>query len=227
MQPNKRISQERLDQAGGEWAQYGELTGPTLLTLMQQDKLRVVFANKGILISIQRLDGVVGDYYLAEVPVAQPPSPASTSVLPELTSELDKLWSYRELKPLFAYYAGKYGFDPLVLAAIAYQESGFKNWRVHADGTGYGLFGLDDNGMLPAFEQWSGLSVGRGGGHAPTTPNQQIEFTAMQLRKYQDQLGNAILAAQAWHRGLGAYQDELGVNYGQLIRTHMATLASQ
>lgn len=217
---DRRIPQSEIDAAGGEWAQYGELTGPQLWSLLQQDKLRAVFANNSIVISIQRPDGVVGDYQLAHVPftAAQPAQPA------ELSSELDKQWSLQDLLPLFNKYGQQYGFDSGVLAAIAYQESGFRNWKVHRDGTGFGLFGLDDNGMLPEFEQWAQMQVGRGSNHQPVSPDKQIEYAAYQLKRYQDQLGSAILAAQAWHRGLGGYQDELGVNYGNLIRAHMATL---
>lgn len=227
------MQQPRIDpaSAGGDWAGYGVVTGPQFLALCQQDKVSFLFGNDSVLLWVQRADGVAGVYRLVDTPV-QPAQLAPTtnpaSVEPaQLSSELDKLWTYQQLKPLFSYYAQKYGFDPLVLAAICRQESGFKNWRVHLDGTGYGLFGLDDNGMLPAFEQWSGLSVGRGSDHKPTTPNQQIEYTAMQLRKYQDQLGSAILAAQAWHRGLGAYTDDRGQAYGETIKGHMAYLATQ
>lgn len=226
MQQPNRIPDSEIQAAGGEWAQYGELTGPALLSLLQQDKLRVVFGNNSILVSIQRPDGVVGDYQLIHTafPAPQPPAPPAPAIPFELSSELDKVWSLQELMPLFSYYGGKYGFDPKVIAAIAYQEGGFKNWKVHLDGTGFGLFGLDDNGLLPDFERWSGLQVGRGDQHRPVTPNQQIEYAAYQLRKYQDALGNSILAAQAWHRGMGAYQDELGVNYGNLIKAHIARL---
>lgn len=222
------MQQPRIDpvSAGGDWAGYGVVTGPQFLALCQQDKVSFLFGNDSVLLWVQRADGVAGVYRLVDTqPVAAPP-PVSTEPA-QLSSELDKLWTYQQLKPLFSYYAQKYGFDPLVLAAICRQESGFKNWRVHLDGTGYGLFGLDDNGMLPAFEEWSGLSVGRGADHKPTTPNQQVEFTAKTLRQYQDQLGSAILAAQAWHRGLGAYTDELGVAYGETIKGHIAFLATQ
>lgn len=225
MQGSNRIPYEKVQLAGGDWAGYGEITGPLLLQLLQADKIRLEFASTHLLVSIQRPDGLVGTYSFRheELAALQPPAPPAPAQQ-QLTSELDKLWSLQDLLPLFNQYGQQYGYDPKTLAAIAYQESGFKNWRVHMDGTGFGLFGLDDNGLLPDFERWSGLNVGRGDQHRPVTPNQQIEYAAMQLRKYQDQLGDAILAAQAWHRGMGAYQDELGVNYGNLIRSHIRTL---
>ena len=225
MQANKRIPDTEIQAAGGEWAQYGEITGPQLLQLLQQDKLRFVFANNSFLVSIQRPDGVIGDYQLIHT--------AFPAVAPaELSSELDKIWTLPELLPLFQKYGQQYGFDYRVLAAVAYQESGgptpsgpiFKNWKVHRDGTGFGLFGLDDNGLLPAFEQWSHLDVGRGDQHRPVTPNQQIEYAAMQLAAYQRAYGSDILATQAWHRGSGQMNDEQGVAYGNIIRAHVRTL---
>lgn len=225
MQPaNQRIPYEKLQAAGGDWAGYGEITGPLLLQLLQADKIRLQFASTHLLVSIQRPDGLVGTYSFRHEELVAPQPPAQPVQAGELTSELDKLWTLADLLPLFNQYGNGYGFDPKVLAAIAYQESGFRNWRVHQDGTGFGLFGLDDNGLLPDFERWAQISVGRGDQHRPVTPNQQIQFAAMQLRRYQDQLGDAILAAQAWHRGMGAYQDELGQAYGNTIRAHVTRL---
>jgi hypothetical protein len=211
------IDPELINQSGGDWGQYGELTGSALLQLIQQDKLRVVFANDSLLVWVQRGDGTSGTYRLVHTDLA-------SEQQGQLSSELDHVWSFQELLPLFQKYGQQYGFDYRVIAGIAYQESGFKNWRVHADGTGFGLFGLDDNGLLPDFERWSGLSVGRGASHRPVTPNQQIEYAAYQLARYQTQLGDPILAAQAWHRGMGGYADSLGVNYGNLIRSHITRL---
>lgn len=214
MQPGNKIDPSN---SGGDWSGYGEVSGPFLLQLLQQDKLRVVFAGNAILVWIQRPDGVAGIYRLVDTQV-QPPA------LQELTSELDHLFTMAELLPLWQSYGQKAGFDYRVVAGICYQESGFKNWKVHLDGTGFGLYGLDDNGLLPDFERWSGLSVGRGSDHQPVSPNKQTEFACIQLRRYQDQLGSAILAAQAWHRGLGNYSDDLGVHYGGLIRAHVQSL---
>lgn len=67
---NKRIPDSEIQAAGGDWAGYGELTGPGLLALMQQDKLRLVFANNGLIWSVQRQDGMIGDYQLVHVPFA-------------------------------------------------------------------------------------------------------------------------------------------------------------
>jgi len=70
--------------------------------------------------------------------------------------------SLQQLWPTIQKYAAQYGVDPKVMAGIVAQESSFKNHTVHRDGTGHGLIGLDDNGLLPDFEKFAGMSVGRG-----------------------------------------------------------------
>lgn len=67
-----RIPDTELAAAGGDWGQYGEIDGPTLLQLLQQDKIHVFFANNAIIISLQRPDNVVGDYQLVHTPFATP-----------------------------------------------------------------------------------------------------------------------------------------------------------
>lgn len=74
--------------------------------------------------------------------------------------------------------------NPYVLAAIAYQESSFRNYRVHLDGTGHGLIGLDDNGMLPDFESWSGLSIGRGPEAEMIPVGQQLNYLGFAIARY-------------------------------------------
>lgn len=63
------IDPKLIQQAGSDWAGYGELTGPQLLGLAQTDKLRVVFANDYVLVAVQRPDGVWGVYNLKHTPI--------------------------------------------------------------------------------------------------------------------------------------------------------------
>lgn len=157
--------------------------------------------------------GWVAVEYIDEIP---PP----VSTMPD--TEID--WTLSALMPWFNSAGQEFGVDPRFLAAIAYQESGFKNWRVHRDGTGHGLFGLDDNGMLPGFESWSGLNIGRGPFAAIIPEELQIRYAAMILAQYANRLGSWDNAAAAWHRGEGQYQDARGRAYAALINTHMRTL---
>lgn len=64
------IPQEEIDQLGGDWGQYGELTGTQLITLMNESKLSIVFADKGLIVAIQRPDGAVGRYNLKHTDLA-------------------------------------------------------------------------------------------------------------------------------------------------------------
>lgn len=159
--------------------------------------------------------GWVASEYTEEV---QAPVPG------DATPGSEETFSLQDLLPLFQNAEAAYGTPAEVLAAVAYQESGFKNWRVHRDGTGHGLFGLDDNGMLPGYEEWSGTSIGRGPGAdlIPIAP--QILYTASVLKDYHDRLGSWDSAVAAWHRGEGQYQDSRGQNYAALIRAHEASL---
>ena len=95
---------------------------------------------------------------------AQPPSTGTPPVTtpPPVTAPAEGDTSFRALWPMIQHHAAKYGADPKVVAGIIAQESTWVNHKVHRDGTGHGLIGLDDNGMLPAFEKWSNFKVGRG-----------------------------------------------------------------
>lgn len=138
---------------------------------------------------------------------------------PEPPLESDQQYSLEELYPMM-----QDTFPPEVLAAICYQESTFINWRVHRDGTGHGLFGLDDNGMLPDFERWSGLSVGRGSSASIIPVDLQIEYTKQKLQEYSIKYGGPYNAARVWHRGEGQWQDSYGDIYEARIRQHVADL---
>ncbi len=141
-----------------------------------------------------------------------------------LSSRPNAQLSLQQLWPHLLGYAKAYGADPMVLAAIVQQESSFKNHLVHRDGTGHGLIGLDDNGLLPDFEKWSGLSVGRGHGARSIPPAKQLEYLAKVIGDYTKKLGDPYAAARAWHRGVGGMNDGRGVSYQKLIEGHVRTL---
>ena len=132
--------------------------------------------------------------------------------------------SLQECWPYLESYARKYGADPKILAGIVMQESGFKNFGVHYDGTGHGLIGLDDNGLLPAFEKWSGLKIGRGANAKTIPPELQLEFLAKTIGEMSRQYGDGFDAARAWHRGPGGMNDSRGQHYEVLIRGHIGRL---
>lgn len=141
-----------------------------------------------------------------------------------LTDEPDHLFTFEQLWPVIKAAGSEFGFDAQVLAGIMEQEGGFRNWRVHLDGTGHGLLGLDDNGLLPDFERWSGISVGRGQSAISIPIVPQIRYAAHALADYANRLGGPYAAAQAWHRGEGLMNDTRGQQYEQLIRAHVAEL---
>lgn len=150
---------------------------------------------------------------------------AADYLTPALDADLgEQHYSLEELMPLFEDAGDDFGIDPRWLAAEAYQESGFTNWRVHRDGTGHGLFGLDDNGMLPAFEQWIGYEVGRGPTANIIAPKDQIRYTAMQIADYSARLGGLRNASAAWYMGEGGYRSPMGQHYADLIEAHVAEL---
>jgi hypothetical protein len=167
--------------------------------------------------------GWVADAYLGPADVA-PHEPTDEQV--ELTDEPDYRFGFAALWPHIQTAAEAYGADAQLLAAIMAQESGFTNWRVHQDGTGHGLFGLDDNGLLPDFEQWSGLACGRGRSAISIPPKPQIAYCARTIAALTRQYGTAYDAARVWHRGPGLWRDKLGDRYEQLIRGHVAALQS-
>ncbi len=144
--------------------------------------------------------------------------------LTELTDEPDHAFSFAELWPHIQAAAARHGADARVLAAIIAQESSFTNWRVHRDGHGHGLLGLDDRGLLPEFEVWSGLACGRGTDAISIPPGLQVEFGARMLATLTEQYGSALNAARVWHRGPLAWMDEQGDYYDGRIRAHVAAL---
>jgi hypothetical protein len=62
------INQEQIDKAGGDWGEYGEVTGQALLDLITEGKLSVVFGNNSLLVGVTRPDGTNGVYNLPHQP---------------------------------------------------------------------------------------------------------------------------------------------------------------
>ncbi|MGI5861683.1 MAG: LysM peptidoglycan-binding domain-containing protein [Myxococcales bacterium] len=155
------------------------------------------------------------------------PTPGPSPVEPggALPNIEDKQFTFEELWPAIQRYAAQYRADPKIVAGIIMQESTFKNWRVHHDGTGHGLIGLDDNGELPRFEKWSGLRVGRGRNAKSIPPEKQIEYLAKTIGELTAKHGSGWAAARAWHRGdYWAMNDAKGYRYESFIRQHVAAL---
>jgi hypothetical protein len=163
-------------------------------------------------------DGQIG-YVVAEYLAA-----VGTDAGEALSNDADQAFGFETLWPFIQASARKYGADPQVLAAMVAQESGFTNWRVHRDGTGHGLIGLDDNGLLPDFERWSGLSCGRGDNAISIPPGPQLNYCAKIVADLTRQYGSAYKAARVWHRGAGLWDDHLGALYESLIRGHVGRL---
>lgn len=152
------------------------------------------------------------------------PQTTSTRTAAPLPQGRDAQLSLQQVWPYVEQYARQYGADPHVMAGIIMQESGFKNWGVHRDGTGHGLIGLDDNGLLPSFERWSGLNIGRGRNARTIPPEKQVEFLAKTIGELTRRHGNAFAAAREWHRGRGGMNDSRGRHYESLIRAHISRL---
>lgn len=133
--------------------------------------------------------------------------------------------SLEQLAPWINKYAEQYRVRPELIAGIVRQESSFINHGVHRDGTGHGLVGLDDNGLLPDFERWAGVRVGRGRAANTIAPEKQIEFLAKTLADFTDRLnGDDWAAVRAWHAGFNGRDRSNGVEYESLIRGHVAVV---
>lgn len=154
-----------------------------------------------------------------------PSTPAPTAPSGLSTAE-NAQFTFQQLWPYIQRYSQQYGADPKVVAGIIAQESTFKNHRVHRDGTGHGLIGLDDNGRLPDFERWSGLKIGRGRSAKTIPPEKQIEYLAKTIGDLtRNHRGNAWAAAREWHRGHPSkIWDAAGSRYEQLIRAKVREL---
>jgi hypothetical protein len=126
-------------------------------------------------------------------------------------------FSFGELQPFIQQCADQYGTDARTMAEIVGQESTFRNLIVHDDGTGHGLIGLDDGGLLSDFEGWTGQRFGRGAGAACIPPEWQIEYLAKTLAEFTREFGSVIMAARAWHTGAGGRFSPEGDFYEQCL----------
>jgi soluble lytic murein transglycosylase-like protein len=131
------------------------------------------------------------------------------------------------LAPWIHKYADQYGANPQLVAAVVAQESSFINHGVHRDGSGHGLIGLDDKGLLPDFERWSGTRVGRGRQARTIAPEKQIEFLAMKLAQLTEKFGgDEWEAVRAWHGGNGGRNRPYAVEYENIIRGRIPEIAA-
>jgi hypothetical protein len=140
------------------------------------------------------------------------------SQAPNATIPFETMW------PFIQQCANHYGTDARIMAEIVAQESSFRNLIVHHDGTGHGLIGLDDGGLLSDFEQWTGQGFGRGAGARTIPPEWQIEYLAKTLAEYTRKFGAVMMAARAWHTGEGGRHSAEGDFYEQCLANQAQAL---
>lgn len=131
---------------------------------------------------------------------------------------------FQQMWPSIQRYAQQYGVNPQTVAAVIRQESSFRNLRVHNDGTGHGIAGLDDGGRRREFEQWSGLRIGPGRNANVVSVDKQVEFLSRTLAASTRRYGSENAAVREWHRGRGGMNDRLGYHYQALIERHRREL---
>lgn len=155
---------------------------------------------------------------LAQLGFSAPP--AETTGGDEFGLVPNQQFSAQALWPVVLEYAAQYRVLPEQIAGMIQQESTRHNYRVHDDGTGHGLLGLDDNGLAQDFETWSGLSLGRGANANIVPVRPQIEFCAMQIRKFLDKYtdDDSWVGVRAWHAGGTGRNTTRGTSYEQLVR---------
>ncbi|MGV3621108.1 MAG: transglycosylase SLT domain-containing protein [Archangium sp.] len=145
--------------------------------------------------------------------------------LPTLPHTRNAAIGVETLAPWIHKFAAQYRTNPQIVAAIVAQESSFVNHRVHRDGTGHGLVGLDDNGLLPEFEKWAGVKVGRGQNASTIAPSKQIEFLAKKLSELTKKFhGKEWEAVRAWHGGVKGRNRSHAKEYETIIRGRISEI---
>ncbi|HET9078178.1 MAG TPA: NlpC/P60 family protein [Acidimicrobiales bacterium] len=165
----------------------------------------------GTPVAIRRiLPGPAGSSYgtLTEAGLAGlPPGGASTS------PGMDRLGVPPALQPLFAAAGQRYGIDPVLLAAVAKQESGFQPGAV----SGAGAQGLMQ--MMPATAAGLGVS--------PFDPASAIDGAAQLLSGYLHDYGGSVpMALAAYNAGPGAVSSYGGVPPYPETQGYVASITS-
>lgn len=131
-----------------------------------------------------------------------------------------------ELRPIIQDAARRHGVDAGTLAAIVRTESNFENHRLHDDGHGHGLVGLDDRRGARGrhFEQQTGISLGRGRNSNIVSGRAQIDYLARTLSESTRRYGNENAAIREWHRGHSDRNDETGYAYQRRVEANRAQI---
>lgn len=150
----------------------------------------------------------------------------SNRPLPVLPQARNAEIDVETLAPHIQKFAAQHRVNPQIVAAVIAQESSFVNHGVHRDGTGHGLVGLDDNGLLSEFEKWSGTRVGRGKNASTIPPAKQIEFLAKKLGELTKKFhGKEWEAVRAWHGGVKGRNRTHAKEYETTIRGRISEIA--
>lgn len=202
----------------------GPPTGPSTYRVQSGDSLSAIAARFSTTVdAIMAANGLANADRIFPGQVLEIPSAGAPS---GLSAVAGRQFTFAELWPSIQEAATRHGADAQVMAAIVRQESSFINHRVHRDGTGHGLIGLDDGGRLPEFERYSGLRVGRGRSAVVIPPDRQLDYLARTLASSTQRYGDPLAAAREWHRGHGGMNDRLGQQYQDLIEGHIQALFS-
>jgi len=137
------------------------------------------------------------------------------------------------LLPTIADAAHRHGIDGRYLAAVVMQESRGINYLNHSKAQGgfgtaedRGLVGLNDKGLMPAFERFIGQSYGRASSRdQKSIPERaQIEFLAYTLAARSTALRSMNEALREWHAGAGGRNKPQARNYEASVLRHMNNL---
>lgn len=151
--------------------------------------------------AIRRILPAVSSPATVMVASAYAPAPTAATSLPVATMwspGMNRLGVPASLQPLFAAAGSRYGIDPLLLASVAKQESGFRTTAV----SGAGAQGLMQ--LMPATAVGLGVS--------PFDPASAIDGAAQLLSGYLHDYGGSVpMALAAYNAGPGAVAASQGV----------------